>query len=103
MMVSANRSSTGRNAELVPEHVCFNTTVIIRYHDRLASPGGIYPMPHACKYCASERVHRSHRAGFDYVAAFLFGQVPYRCLECGQRFRVERGTARTTPAVNGAS
>jgi len=48
-------------------------------------------MPQLCKYCSSPRVHRSHRYGYDYIAAFLFGALPYRCSQCGRRFRVKRG------------
>jgi hypothetical protein len=44
----------------------------------------------SCKYCASTKIHRSHRYGVDYVAGALFGYFPYRCSQCNRRFRAKR-------------
>lgn len=39
----------------------------------------------ACPYCSSPVVFRSRRRGADRILS-LFGQWPYRCLQCQGRF-----------------
>ena len=40
----------------------------------------------SCKKCGSDHVRRSRKRGFDHFLRFL-GLRPFRCFDCGYRFR----------------
>lgn len=40
-----------------------------------------------CNKCQTDSAHRSHRVGFREHLASLAGYYPYRCRDCGSRFR----------------
>jgi predicted nucleic acid-binding Zn ribbon protein len=46
-----------------------------------------------CTKCQTDSAHRSHRAGLRDRLASLAGYYPYRCRNCGSRFRGLRKVA----------
>jgi hypothetical protein len=67
-----------------------------------------------CTKCQTDSAHRSHRAGLRDLLASMAGYYPYRCSNCGIRFRrlrkaapapatpVTRGVEREIAATRGA-
>ena len=67
-----------------------------------------------CAKCRTDSAHRSHRVGIREYLASMVGYYPYRCRNCGSRFRglrkvapepaapAKRGVEREIAATRGA-
>jgi len=60
-----------------------------------------------CTRCGSSDVHRSRRSGASDEVQSWFGRYPYRCANCGRRFRatgryLDRQSAQSSSNASGA-